>query len=284
MFLKRNISLYLFKFKEMIIISETNFEHILYAKENGIATITLNRPNSINALNYPLLTEIIKVLEGIGKDKYVRVIVIEGAGESFSSGDDLKSMGPEGPRFAPLDDGSRLPHHKVIRLIRETQKPFVAILQGYCLGAGFELALACDFRLASENVQIGDHRASRAICVMSGASWLLPRIVGFSRATDIILTGRIIEAKEALEIGLINEVYKASEFKVKSNEFIRKIAELPTMCLGYNKNMLNYSQYNELFPSLQNEFRFYLKNIRTHDFGEGMKSFLKKRKPKFLGR
>jgi enoyl-CoA hydratase/carnithine racemase len=261
-----------------------NFNYILYTQEKGIAIITLNRPNSLNALNYPLLTEMIDVLEKLKRDRSVRVVVIEGAGQSFSSGDDLKSMGPEGPRFAPLADGSRLPHHKVVRLIREIKKPFIALLQGYCLGAGFELALACDFRLASENIQIGDHRASRAICVMSGASWLLPRIVGFSLATDIILTGRIIEAKKALEIGLINEVYKDSEFNVKTDEFIRKIAELPTMCLGYNKSMLNFSQYNELFPSLQNEFRLYLKNIRTHDFGEGMKSFLKKRDPKFKGR
>lgn len=235
-------------------------------------------------MNYPLLSEIITVLEGKKRDKSVRVIVIEGSGQSFSSGDDLKSMGPDGPRFAPLEDGSRLPHHKVVRLIREIKKPFIALLQGYCLGAGFELALACDFRLASENIQIGDHRASRAICVMSGASWLLPRIVGFSRATDIILTGRILEAKEALEIGLVNDVFNASEFKTKSNEFVQKIAMLPTICLGYNKTMLNYSQYNEIFPSLQNEFRLYLKNIRTHDFGEGMKSFLKKRDPKFKGR
>jgi 2-(1,2-epoxy-1,2-dihydrophenyl)acetyl-CoA isomerase len=235
-------------------------------------------------LNYPLLTEIIELLEVKRRDKSIRVIVIEGSGENFSSGDDLKSMGPEGSRFAPLEDGSRLPHHKVIRLIREIQKPFIAIIQGYCLGAGFELTLACDFRLASEGIRMGDHRALRAICVMSGASWLLPRIVGFSRATEIILTGRLIEAKEALEIGLVNEVYKTSEFKAKANEFIQKIADMPTKCLGYNKSMLNYSQNNELFPSLQNEFRFYLKNIRTHDFGEGMKSFLKKRKPRFIGR
>ena len=244
----------------------------------------MNRPSSLNALNYPLLTEIIKLLEVKRRDNSIRVFVIEGSGQNFSSGDDLKRMGPEGVRFVPLDDGSRLPHHKVIRLIREIKKPFIAIIEGYCLGAGFELALACDFRLASQNIRMGDHRSSRAICVMSGASWFLPRIVGFSRATDIILTGRIIEAKEALEIGLVNKVYSASEFKRKTNEFIQKIANMPTMCLGYNKNMLNYSQYNELFPSLQNEFRLYLKNIRTHDFGEGMKSFLKKREPRFIGR
>jgi enoyl-CoA hydratase/carnithine racemase len=108
--------------------------------------------------------------------------------------------------------------------------------------------------------------------------------VGLARATDIILSGRTLDAKEAIEIGLVNEVYPLSEFKEKSKEFIQKIAELPTMCIGYDKAMLNYSQYNELIPSLHNEFRLYCKNIRTYDFGEGMKSFSKKRDPKFKGR
>jgi len=152
------------------------------------------------------------------------------------------------------------------------------------LGAGFELALACDFRLASDNLKIGDHRVSRAQCVMSGASWFLQRIVGFGRATDIILTGRHLDAKEALEIGLITKVYPASEFKEKANEFIIFIANLPTRSLGYNKTMLNFSQYNEIFPSLQHEFKLYCKSIATHDFGEGMRSFQEKREPKFKGK
>jgi 2-(1,2-epoxy-1,2-dihydrophenyl)acetyl-CoA isomerase len=228
--------------------------------------------------------EIVEVLESIKKHKSVRVILFEGAGKNFCSGDDLKSMGPEGVRFAPLEDGSRMPHHRVVRLIREIQKPIIALLHGYCLGAGFDLALACDFRLAADNLKIGDHRTIRAHCVLSGASWFLPRIVGFARATDIILTGRQLNAKEALEIGLVNQVYPLDNFKQKSLEFTEKIAKMPTKCLGYNKAMLNFSQFNELFPSLHNEFRLYCKNIRTYDFGQGMKSFSQKRDPKFKGR
>ncbi|MFX0145323.1 MAG: enoyl-CoA hydratase/isomerase family protein [Candidatus Hodarchaeota archaeon] len=246
--------------------------------------IMLNRPEKLNALQYPLLMEIIDVLESIKKDKSIRVIVIEGRGKTFSSGDDMLSMGPEGVKFEPLEDGSRMPHHKVVRLIREIQKPVIALLHGYCLGAGFDLALACDFRLAADDLIIGDHRTSRAHCVLSGATWFLPRIIGFSRATDIILTGRHLDAKEALEIGLVNQVYPVEVFKQSSLEFIKKIAKMPTKCLGYNKAMLNFSQLNELFPSLQNEFKLYCKNIRTYDFGEGMKSFMKKREPRFKGR
>ncbi|MFX1339193.1 MAG: enoyl-CoA hydratase/isomerase family protein [Promethearchaeota archaeon] len=249
-----------------------------------MGTITLNRPNSLNALQYPLIMEIVDVLEQNMKNKALRVLAIEGAGKSFCSGDDLKSMGPEGIKFKPLEDGSEMPHQRMLYLIREIQKPIVALLHGYCLGAGFELALACDIRLAADDLKIGDHRASRAICILCGASWLLPRIVGFGRATDIIMTGRHLDAKEALEIGLLSKVYPASEFREKSIEYLKKIAELPTKCLGYNKAMLNFSQFNEMLPSLHNEFKLYCKNIRTKDFGVGMKSFLKTREPRFTGR
>jgi 2-(1,2-epoxy-1,2-dihydrophenyl)acetyl-CoA isomerase len=219
--------------------------------------------------------EIVDVLENSMKNKDLRVLAIEGNGSSFCSGDDLKSMGPEGVRFKPLEDGSELPHQRMLYLIREIQKPVVALLHGFCLGAGFELALACDIRLAADNLRIGDHRASRAICVLCGASWLLPRIIGF---------GRHLDAKEALDIGLISKVYPETEFKEKTKEYLKDIAKLPTRCLGYNKTMLNFSQINEMIPSLHHEFKLYCKNIRTHDFGEGMKSFMKKRNPKFLGK
>ncbi|MFX1408804.1 MAG: enoyl-CoA hydratase/isomerase family protein [Promethearchaeota archaeon] len=267
-----------------MLILNTDFNDIKYKFEKGIGTITLNRPDKLNAIQYPLLMEIVNVMESIMKKRALRVLVIEGEGHSFCSGDDMINLGPEGPRFPPLEDGSRIPHHRVVRLIREIQKPVIALLNGYCLGAGFDLALACDFRLAADNLKIGDYRSTRAQCVLSGTSWFLPRIVGLARATDIILTGRLLDAEEALEIGLVNKVFPLSKFKEKSKEYIQKITELPTMCIGYDKAMLNYSQYNELFPSLQKEFRLYCKNIRTYDFGEGMKSFSQKRDPKFKGR
>ena len=259
-------------------------KNVIYEEYENIGWLSLNRPKKLNALNYPLLTEMINVLENLRKRKEIRVIVISGKGKAFSSGDDLVSMGPEGFRFNPLDDGSRLPHHKVLQLIREVNKPIIAMIHGYCLGAGFELALACDIRLASTNLIIGDHRVQRAQCVMSGASWLLPRIIGFGRASEIILTGRDLDAKEALKIGLVTEVFNESEFIDRAKEYINRIAKLPTKCLGYNKMMLNYSQVNSFFPSLNYEFTLYCKNIATHDFGEGLRSFKEKRESKFIGR
>jgi len=265
-------------------IQNNNFKYILTKFDKGIKSITLNRPKRFNALNYPLIMEIIKVLEDSIKNRKIRAIAIKGAGQCFCSGDDLKSMGPDGVKFKPLEDGSQLPHQRMVRLIRKIQKPVVALLHGYCLGAGFDLSLGCDFRLAADNLEIGDHRASRAICVMSGGSWFLPRIVGFAKATEIILTGKHLSAEEAYNIGLITQYYPERRFQEKSMEFIEKIAKMPTKCLGFNKAMLNYSLRNDLFPSLKHEFKLYCKNIATKDFGEGMKSFKEKRDPKFIGR
>ncbi len=224
--------------------------------------------------------EIVDVLENIRNNENIRAVVIRGAGTSFCSGDDLKNMGS----FSPLKEGFKIPHHKVIHLIRDIRKPFIALLHGYCLGAGFELALACDLRLGAEDLKIGDHRTSRAIGIFSGASWFLPRLIGFARATEIIFTGRHLDAKEALEIGLLSRIYSVEDFNKGSREFIEKIARMPTKCLGYNKAMLNYSFGNDLFTSLQNEFKLFNENSMTNDYKEGNKSFFERRDPIFEGR
>ncbi|MHA2282013.1 MAG: enoyl-CoA hydratase/isomerase family protein [Promethearchaeota archaeon] len=261
-------------------ISEKEYKDIVFNIESGVCTITLNRPDQLNALRYPLLMEILDVLESVRNNELIRVIVFKGAGRGFCSGDDLKNMGV----FPTLEGGYLIPHHKVFHLIRQIEKPVIALLHGYCLGAGFELTLACDFRLAADNLIMGDHRTSRAICVLSGASWFLPRLIGLARATEIIFTGRHLDANEALEIGLVNKVYPISEFKEKSHEFIEEIARMPTRCLGYNKTMINFSIFNDLFTSLQHELKLFNENLGTDDFKEGLSSFLEKRDPKFKGK
>jgi 2-(1,2-epoxy-1,2-dihydrophenyl)acetyl-CoA isomerase len=269
----------------MMSISEKIYKDIIFDEKDGIATISLNRPTKLNALQYPLLMEIVDVLERIKKDLSIRVVVLKGAGRTFCSGDDLVSMMGAATDYPPLlEEGFGIPHHKVIYLIREIQKPVIAVLHGYCLGAGFELALACDFRIAADNLEIGDHRTTRSIAILSGASWFLPRLIGLTRATDILLTGKHLNAKEALEIGLINEYYSQAEFEEKSTEFISRIAQMPTRCLGYNKTMINYSLINNLFDSLKNDLALFVENMKTADSREGHTSFLEKRDPVFKGR
>lgn len=265
-------------------ISEKEYEDIIVRMELGVCTITLNRPNKLNALQFPTIMEILDVFKFIMKEESLRVIVFNGAGKSFCSGDDLESMGPLDNEYSSLDPQFKLPHHKLIYLIREIQIPVIALLHGYCLGAGYELALACDFRLAADNLEIGDHRTTRAICMLHGASWFLPRLIGFAKATEIVLTGKHLNAEEALGIGLVNKVYPAKQFKELSKEFIQKIAEMPTKCLGYNKTMFNYSLINDLPTSLQNEFNLFSENMKTYDSREGSRSFIQKRKPQFKGK
>jgi 2-(1,2-epoxy-1,2-dihydrophenyl)acetyl-CoA isomerase len=120
--------------------------------------------------------------------------------------------------------------------------------------------------------------------MLHGASWFLPRLIGFARATEIVLTGRHLDAKEALEIGLVSQVYSATDFDEKSQEFIQKIANMPTKCLGYNKAMFNFSFVNDLTSSLQNEAYLFTENMKTYDSREGSRSFLQKREPKFKGK
>ena len=265
-------------------MAEKKYDYILYHLHDGIGVITLNRPEKHNALQYSIIMEIIDVFESSFKNKSIRAIVIKGNGPSFSAGDDLKSMGKDGFQFKPLKDGSVLPHHRLIRLIREIQKPVIAFLHGYCLGAGFALALACDFKLAADNLEIGDHRVKRAIVMMSGTSWFLPRLIGFGKATDIIMTGRHLDAREALEIGLVNKIYPAADFEVQAMEYVQKLASLPTRTLGYNKTMLNFSLVNDLAPSMRHEFNLTVKNMGTQDYSEGIASFREKRKPNFKGK
>jgi len=167
---------------------------------------------------------------------------------------------------------------------RKQNTPIISFFHGYCLGAGFALALACDFKLATDNLEIGDHRVTRAISIMSGASWFLPRLIGFGKATDLILTGRHLDAKEALKIGLVNKIYLAADFNAQAMNYVQNIASLPTRTLGYNKTMLNFSLVNDLFPSMQNEFNLTVKNMGTQDYSEGIASFREKRKPIFKGK
>jgi 2-(1,2-epoxy-1,2-dihydrophenyl)acetyl-CoA isomerase len=120
--------------------------------------------------------------------------------------------------------------------------------------------------------------------MMSGASWFLPRLIGFGKATDLIMTGRHLDAKEALEIGLINKIYPATDFEVQAMKYVQNLASLPTRTIGYNKTRLNYSLVNDLAPSMQNEFNLTVRNMGTRDYSEGITSFREKRKAIFKGK
>jgi 2-(1,2-epoxy-1,2-dihydrophenyl)acetyl-CoA isomerase len=247
--------------------------------DTGALAITLNRPAQLNALNFAMLRELLSLMREVAPRPEVRVVTLQGAGpRAFSSGDDLKGMNPE-PGF----DSAPTAHHPLAMLMRELPKPVVALLHGFVLGAGFELALACDLRLAADNLEMGDHRATRAIAPIAGSTWFLPRIVGYTRALDLLFTGRHLDAAEALAWGLVNYSWPAEEFEARAGEYVDMLARMPTRTLGAFKLSAEYGTSHSLRDSLAYEIALSGLNRETEDAREGRASFLERRDPMFKG-
>lgn len=255
-----------------------DYEQILFVKSDGVATITFNRPDKLNAFTFKMLEEANQALGG-RLDAEIRAVVFRGAGRAFSAGDDLTGMGGT----HPLDD-MRRGHHAMIKRIRALRVPVVAAIQGYALGAAFDLALACDFRLAAQTAQLGDVRVNRAMNSMSGAAFWLPRYVGVGRASEILMLGQRLSAARCLEWGLVTQVYPDVDFEGELGEFVRVLLSLPTKVLGANKALLNFGLESYLAAALDSEGRQLLESFRTDDFREGATAWAEKRAPRYTGR
>src|SRR5579859_4456575 len=185
------------------------FETILFEKHAGIATVTLNRPERLNAMTWPMIEEFLDAVEDCRLDDAVRVLVFTGAGRAFSSGDDIGAGMGERTRGGNPDgvNADRGLHHQLVKALLELPKPVVAALNGRCHGAGFVLSLACDLRVGHTETLVGDIRSARAIFAGQGAPLLLPRLIGQSRAMDLLMTGRVIDATEAERIGYLARLW-----------------------------------------------------------------------------
>lgn len=264
-----------------IALEGREWRHVLWdVTPAGVLSITLNRPERLNAVNFRTLREVLALVQHARATPEVRVLTIRGQGtRAFSSGDDLKGMEGE-----PGVDSSQTVHHQLITAIRELPKPVVALVCGWALGHGFELACACDLRLCADNAEVGDHRVTRAIGLNGGTSWFLPRIVGQGRALEMLMTGRHLSASEALDWGWANRLWPLAQFDLRAGEYVDMLADLPTIASGVFKSALEFSVSHGLRESLANELVVAGRNQGTEDAREGRLSFHEKRKPVFIGR
>jgi enoyl-CoA hydratase len=251
-------------------------------RDGGVVVVTLDRQEALNALNREVLSELRDRLRELATDTETRVLVLTGAGDrAFAAGADIKEMTEmgvlEGHAWGSLG-------HECGRLLESMPKPTLAAVNGFALGGGCELALACDIRYASERAQFGQPEINLAIIPGWGGTQRLARAVGPALAKDLILTGRAIDAAEALRIGLVSAVYPAGELLDRALETAAALAAKSAVALSAAKDAANRSLQGDLGAGLSYEAILFAALFATEDQKEGMRAFAEKREPRFIGR
>ena len=259
----------------------TNYETILVEKRDKVAVIIINRPDKLNALNSKVHEEGVAALEELRKDESVRVVVITGAGQkSFIAGADISEFAGQ----TPVTQRSVFQEKTLFNSIDNFPKPVIAMINGFCLGGGNELALACDIRIASENARFAQPEINLGIICGGGGTQRLTRLIGEGRAMEMILTGDMINAEKALQYGLVNYVHTSEELEAKTMELANKIAEKAPVALQMSKEAVKFASRSNLDEGLRREVDLFAICFSTEDKTEGVAAFLEKRKPDFKGR
>lgn len=261
------------------------FETVLYEISGNVATVTMNRPDALNALSLQLTRD----LDGAFRRAIVdqaRCIILTATGRAFCSGGDLREMRSmwenEGRIEAFLEEPLGALHN-VIRLIRETPIPFIAAVNGVCAGAGTNFALACDMIVAADDAIFREAFVRIGLSPDCGGTFFLPRAVGEKVAAELLMTGDAIDARRAVEIGMINRIVPSGELLQEARKLAVKLAAGPTGAIGRIKEMVNAAYSNDLEAQLALEHRCQIESGKGSDFKEGVAAFFDKRPPNFVG-
>jgi 2-(1,2-epoxy-1,2-dihydrophenyl)acetyl-CoA isomerase len=262
-----------------------NYETIQLEMREAVGLLTLNRPDRLNALTVQVANDFnAAVAEAI--ERGARVIVITGAGRAFSAGGDLRAMQEiaknDGRSEAFFDEPLRILNEAIV-LIRETPVPFIAAVNGVASGGGCNLALACDLVIAAESAKFNQAFIKIGLTPDCGGTFILPRLVGWKRATELLFTGDLVSAQAAAEMGMINSVTPDEELMSRAMAMAEKLAHAPTAALAEIKKLMDASAANDLRSQLDLERKTQIESGKTKDFVEGVSAFLEKRPPRFVG-
>ncbi|NOT49053.1 MAG: enoyl-CoA hydratase/isomerase family protein [Acidobacteria bacterium] len=259
----------------------SNYETITVEKEGKVAILTINRPDKLNALSSMVHIEGVEALDELRADEGVRVVVITGAGEkSFIAGADISEF--EGK--TPITQRATFNERTLFNTIDSFPKPVMAMVNGFCLGGGNELALACDLRICSENARFSQPEINLGIIPGGGGTQRLTRLIGEGRSMEMCLTGDMIDAETAHRFGLINHIYPLAELRQKTLELAGKIAEKAPIALQLAKEAVKFASRSNLDEGLRREVDLFAICFSTEDKKEGVSAFLEKRKPEFKGK
>ncbi|MCS3532352.1 enoyl-CoA hydratase-related protein [Chryseobacterium sp. JUb7] len=254
-----------------------NYENILLEKQDKISLITINRPESLNALNAKTIQELSSAFDALNSDNSCRVIIITGSGEkSFVAGADIKEFSDFGQQKA--EELARNGHKNLFNKIENLTKPVIAAVNGFALGGGLELAMACHIRYASENAKLGLPEVTLGLIPGYGGTQRLPKLVGKGIANEMIFSAKMISAQRAKEIGLVNEVYPIEELLTKTKELANVIAHNSPMAISKAIHAVNLSDTDQGFEA---EIKYFGEVFELDDKKEGVSAFIEKRKPNF---
>jgi 2-(1,2-epoxy-1,2-dihydrophenyl)acetyl-CoA isomerase len=253
-------------------------KYIILEKSEGIATVTFNRPDKLNAFNWEMEGELHNALEQVGEDKDVRVLVITGAGSAFCTGADVEEM------FQEIADRGGLTGREQYDMPFRNMVPVIASINGLAIGAGLTITLQCDIRIAAEEARFSLPFVPFGLAPEAGSTYFLSRLIGIAKACELVFTGKTITAKEAKEIGLVNEVVPAAELKETTYKLAKRMAQGAPLAMQMSKKGLYQGLEASIKDQIEYEKATLMTLTRTEDFQEAIKAFQEKRRPIFKGK